>query len=232
MKKTALAAAGLALMVSTAGFAATVEYKMTFVPAWNAATHPHEYPKGESFFSDIFGTKKGHFSGLIGATHNSKFHIFKVNTQPTPGLELLSEKGKPTQLAAEIDSAIQSGKAGALIKVSSGISGDLQKPVMTTFKATSKFPLVSVVAMLAPSPDWFVGVSNVQLYKEGQWLPVVAVNAYAWDSGGDSGQAFISPDQDNSPKKTTKLNTLKHFTFKGKPVPVGVFVFSRVPSKD
>ena len=29
-------------------------------------------------------------------------------------------------------------------------------------------PYVTVVSMIAPSPDWFVSVRNVQLYKNGR----------------------------------------------------------------
>ena len=94
---------------------------------------------------------------------------------------------------------------------------------------TKAFPYVSVVAMVAPSPDWFVGISRVKLYQNGEWVPTVTKVAYAWDAGSDNGTTYLSPDKDANPKGMTKLATTKQFMKNGKLVPVGVFVFTRIP---
>ncbi len=195
-------------------------YKVVFVPTWNAASHPVEYPTG-----------LGHFSPLIGATHATGYHIFKVGTKPTPGLENLSEHGQHNPLDEEINAAIKAGKAGSLIETKEPLKGEVHQPASTTFTATTKFPMVSMVAMIAPSPDWFVGVGDVNLYKNGKWVPTVTVDAYAWDSGGDDGQTYQADDKDTNPKKPTTMAKTKHFTQNGKQVPVGVFVFTRIPGQ-
>lgn len=213
---TTLAAIGFSASALAASQTAT--YEMVFVPTWTSASHPLEYPIG-----------KGHFSGLIGATHKANYQIFSKGKKPTPGLENLSEHGKHSPLDSEIQSAIKAGTAGTMIETTEAIRGPVHQPVTTTFKISKQFPLVTMVAMIAPSPDWFVGVRNVQLYSNGKWVPTITKIAYAWDSGGDDGKSYLSEDKDTNPKKKTQLADTKHFVQHGKRVPVGVFVFTRIP---
>ena len=60
-------------------------YQLTFVPTWNPATHPLEYP--------ISHAKAGLLTPMIGATHGTSYRIFAEGMPPTPGLEKLSETG-------------------------------------------------------------------------------------------------------------------------------------------
>ena len=41
-------------------------------------------------------------------------------------------------------------------------------------------PLVTLVTMVAPSPDWFVGVSAMALFENGQWIPTREVLLVPW----------------------------------------------------
>ncbi|WP_131781213.1 spondin domain-containing protein [Legionella gresilensis] len=174
----------------------------------------------------------GHFSGLIGATHTAGFKLFAKGQKPTPGLENLSEHGEHSPLDKEIDAAIKAGKAGTLIETKEGIKGPIHEPVTTIFTTTQKFPMVTMVAMIAPSPDWFAGAADVKLYSNGKWVPTITVDAYAWDSGGDDEETFLADDKDTNPKKATKMADTKHFMENGKRVPVGVFVFTKLPSEE
>ncbi len=203
---------------------ATATYQMIFVPTWNEVTFPHEYPTTPE-------DKRGHYSGLIGATHVAGFSFFKEGSKPTVGLEMLSEHGRPHPLDDELNAAKAKGKVGQVIQIKDPIKGVVHNPVMTTFTINQKFPLVSMVAMLAPSPDWFMGAANVRLFENGHWVPVVIAKAYAWDSGGDTGKTYLAADEDTNPKhKTTQAKT-KFFKRNGRVMPVGVFVFKQVPSQ-
>ena len=53
--------------------------------------------------------------------------------------------------------------------------------------------------MLAPSPDWFVGANNVNLFKNGQWEDEVSLAMGSYDAGTDSGETFESANIDTSP---------------------------------
>ena len=45
--------------------------------------------------------------------------------------------------------------------------------------------------MIAPSPDWFVGVFGLSLLDaEGNWVEALTVNLYPWDAGTEGGDDF------------------------------------------
>jgi hypothetical protein len=188
-----------------------VEYTVIFKSAWTKAAHPFEYPEA----SPVSGP---HFSGLIGASHNSTFSLFREGSAPTPGLEKLSEEGKHTPLDEEIRAAVAAGSAGALFE--SGPLRDFGDSVVATVRVDAAHPLVSVVAMIAPSPDWFTGVSDVNLMENGQWVTSRTIQLRAWDSGGDDGMTYKARDMDANPKKPTMMAMTRHFVANGTPVPV------------
>jgi hypothetical protein len=197
-------------------------YSVTFVPSWNPASHPPEYPLSHA--------KQGLLTPIIGATHGSGYRIFAEGTPPSAGLEKLSETGKHNPLDDEIRRAIAAGQASALIEFADGSPGPVHQPVAHTFRITRAQPFVSLAGMIAPSPDWFYGVSAVELLRNGQWVPSVVVQAYAWDSGGDAGTTYMAEDMDLATKTPTQRVGTAHFVQHGQHVPVGVFVFKQVPA--
>jgi hypothetical protein len=148
MKSLISAAAILAAAFATPANAAdSAKYAVEVSATWIAKSHPLEYPAD------------AHFSGLIGATHNAKFRLFSDGGTATEGLESLSERGSHAPLDAEIKASIESGSAGALFE--SGPLFAFPGKIGAAFTADEAHPSVSVVMMVAPSPDWFTGVSNV-----------------------------------------------------------------------
>ena len=69
------------------------------------------------------------------------------------------------------------------------------------FPVTREFPLVSLVAMLAPSPDWFVGVAALGLCEDAVWVAERRVELFAHDAGTDSGRSYEAPDADTQPRE-------------------------------
>lgn len=219
MKKTSLLLI-LALLAAPQLPAAdsTAQYSITFTRHWTAKTHPVEYPEG-----NLIGGP--HFSGLIGATHNGRYALFREGTKPTPGLEKLSEEGKHAPLDAEIRAAIAKGKAGMLFETGP-IREDMGSETVAV-TVSSRFPHVSAVAMIAPSPDWFAGAANVNLMEGGQWVAKKSVDLYAYDAGSDDGMTYKAADRDNEPKKPTMSAKSQHFVRNGMPVRVGTLTFTR-----
>ena len=182
-------------------------YEITVTGLWTAERFPLDYPKA--------GLLTGpHFSGIIGATHNGQYTLFAEGRQPTPGLERLSEEGKHSPLDGEIKAAIAKGVAGALFE--SDPIKDFSKTATTKVHVTTTYPEVSAVAMIAPSPDWFAGVSGVNLMENGTFVAEKTVELYAYDSGGDFGETYAAADQDANPKQATAAASARHFG--GKPV--------------
>lgn len=190
------------------------KYSVKFDGTWSAATHPMEYPSN------------AHFSGLIGATHDGRFVLFGEGRTATDGLERLSEMGAHSPLDAEIRAAIADGTAGALIE--SGALFNLPTSTTVTFTIDKKHPMVSFVAMIAPSPDWFAGIADLNLQENGRWVARKEVTLYAFDAGTDNGTTYKADDADAQPRGKVTSNRSPHFVADGNPIAVGKLTFEKL----
>jgi hypothetical protein len=196
----------------------TAEYTVVVKSRWTPANHPFEYPSAGALTGP-------HFSGVIGVAHDSSYTIFREGSLPTAGLENLSENGRHAPLDAEIRAATEKGTAGALFET--GPLRDFGDSLVATVRVDERHPLVSLVAMVAPSPDWFTGASNVNLAENGQWVTSRTLELNAYDSGGDDGATYKAPDRDTDPKKPTRLADTRHFRVNGALVPVATVTFTK-----
>jgi hypothetical protein len=198
--------------------AGVAEYTIVLKSTWTAANHPFEYPSAGALTGP-------HFSGLIGASHDASYKLFSEGVAPTPGLENLSEQGKHSPLDGELREAATRGSVGELFE--SGPLKDFGDSLVATVRVDEHHSLVSLVAMIAPSPDWFTGAANIDLLENGMWVSsrTLALNAY--DSGGDDGTTYKAPDRDNSPKKATMLARTRHFVVNDQPVPVATLTIRK-----
>ena len=162
--------------------AASVEYDVVFEATWSAETHPGAY------------LPAAHFCPLIGAVHNDSVTFWEVGGIATPGIESMAETGATSTLAAEYAAA---GSNVIDTIVGSTITSPRSSP--TTFTIEETHPLVTLVTMIAPSPDWFVGVDSLSLRDGNAWIGQTAVELFAYDAGTDSGIAFQSPNADMTP---------------------------------
>ncbi len=160
---------------------AWANYTVTLDATWSATTHPLTFPPSP------------HFSGLIGGTHNASVAFWEAGQLASTGIKQMAEWGSQSALAAEVATAITAGNAGEVV------SGDVlwvsPGQVTTSFTISPDHPLISLVTMIAPSPDWFAGVNGLSLLDGQQWLSEVVVDLYPYDAGTDSGLNYTSGDQ-------------------------------------
>ena len=58
---------------------------------------------------------------------------------------------------------------------------------------TTAHPLVTLLTMIAPSPDWFVGVSGLSLLNaQNQWLSQQQVDLFPYDAGNRAGKRVLT----------------------------------------
>jgi hypothetical protein len=201
-------------MVPTGTPAASAQYQLTFEATWSASTHPIDFPPNP------------HFSGLIGASHSPAVHLWEEGETATPGIKNMAETGGKSPLDSEIDSLI--GRGDACVKISGGGIGRSPGAVTVTLTVNQDCPVVSVVSMIAPSPDWFVGVSGLSLYENGAWIEQKVVELFPYDAGTDSGGSYASPDEaTGSPEGIRKIET-EPLLVDGDVPPLGTFTFSRL----
>jgi hypothetical protein len=189
-------------------------YKVTFDATWSAATHPDQFP---SF---------PHFSGLIGGTHNSNLSLWAPGLLASEGIRLMAELGAKNPLDSIVLAAIADSTAGFLL---SGFGISLSPgSIDLTFSISPDKPLVSLVSMIAPSPDWFVGVHDLNLLSGGQWRDSVVATLYPYDAGTDSGPTYASPDAATIPREAISQITAAPFLNGGVVLPLGTFTFRRI----
>lgn len=192
----------------------TALYEFVFDSTWSAATHPVDFPSG------------AHFSGPIGGTHDGSISFWEIGGLATPGIEDMAETGSKTALTSEVEDAIAAGSAGQVISASGLASpGGVS---LTQFTATTDFPLATVVSMIAPSPDWFVGVSGFSLLHNGQWIEQAVIPLYPYDAGTDSGPTYTSPNDDTVPQEPITEITGPPLEHDGAVAPLGTFLFQRL----
>lgn len=191
-----------------------VEYEVTFNASWSEETLPVDFPPNP------------HFSGLIGASHNNEITFWKVGELSSQGIKNMAETGSKNPLNIEIGNAILNETAFDII------SGDGVSPspgsTSVIFLVKEEYPFVSLVTMIAPSPDWFVGINSLNLFENDSFVDEKTVILYAYDAGTDSGINYTSPDEATEP-------SIPIFEIEGYPfindntsIPLGTFVFKKL----
>lgn len=194
---------------------ATARYRVAFEATWSRDTHPTDIPSNP------------HFSGLIGGTHRSSVRFWQPGSLATEGIRLMAERGRQSPLDLEVEAAIRAGHAERVL------AGDdvPSSPGATTldFTVSLEYPLVTLVTMVAPSPDWFVGVSGLNLLESGDWAAETAVDLYPYDAGTDSGATFTARDAATVPPEPIHRLGTGPVVVEGQVPRMGRFVFRRLP---
>ena len=189
----------------------TATYEVTFESSWSATTHPDGFPSNP------------HFSGLIGGTHDATATFWAEGETASTGIKNMAETGSKSALGSEVDIAIKRGSAEAMLS-GGGISPSPGVRRLT-FSLSEAYPLVTLVSMLAPSPDWFVGVGGLRLLEQGAWVDTLVVDLFTYDAGTDSGTTYTAANQaTNPPQPIAKIETVP-FLVNAEVPPVGTFTF-------
>ncbi len=182
-------------------------YKLTFNANWSAASHPTDYPSS------------AHFSPLIGNSHNQTGYIWEDGGISTDGMEQMAETGVTSLLSNEIRDLIDASGAESVIP---GSGADGVDSVSLFFEVSESHPLFSMVSMIAPSPDWFIGVHDLDLKPQGMWVDNMTIDLLPYDAGTQDGNNFTPPGADTNPRTPIQRITTSPFANN---VPLGQFVF-------
>ena len=108
-------------------------------------------------------------------------------------------------------SEMQMAKGIHSVIVRGGISvGDGE--VHTEFTIDCSHPLISVISMIAPSPDWIVGVHDLRLCRHDGWMKEYHAILPGYDCGTDSGECYTCPDAPEDPHQMMRELTKKTIT--------------------
>ena len=127
-----------------------------------------------------------HFTTLIGAAHNDDVTFWQSGGRASPGVEEVAETGFTSRFRSELEA---SPHAAAIISqsVTFGGTGTATFPI----DVTRDHPLVTLLSMIGPSPDWFVGINGRSLLDASdQWEPRVEIDLFPYDAGTEEGDEF------------------------------------------
>ena len=165
----------------------TATYAVEYNVTWSNDSHPETLPSG------------AHVSPIVLTVHKTRDSLFEPDHLATAGIEIMAETGATATLVDELsqNEATLEPVIGQVINAPG--SNNLE------IKANQDYRFLSAVSMLAPSPDWFVAVNNVELFKDGQWLDQVELTMRPYDAGTDSGATFEATNSDTNPAEVISL---------------------------
>ena len=161
---------------------ARATYRITFNANWTQENNGRALPGG------------AHLTAMHGTTHNDAYTMWQTGALASRGVERVAETGIGDTLQDEIAARRNAGMADALIIVNGlGAVGSSS----TTFTASRTHPLLSTISMVAPTSDWFVGVSSYSLLdSEDQWIDSATIDLRVYDAGTEQETILFSLGND------------------------------------
>lgn len=187
-----------------------ITYKVTFDFNWNNQDFPIDYPSNP------------HFSKLIGWSHKSTNDFFSIETIASEGIKDMAERGVNSTLENEIQEKIDNGDGLKFVigeSLSSGV-GKITVDIIVNKENSS----VTLATMIAPSPDWYIAVVNINLFENGEFTNEKIVDGLIYDAGTDSGTTFDSNNDETNPKQPISLITNTPF---GNDITISTVTFSK-----
>lgn len=183
---TAVALASLATVAQGQPSQLETRFRFTFTPLW--AGNVDSLPPDP------------HWSPFVLAVSRANFTLFETGTLASPGVKAVAETGATGTLAAEL---------AANPDVDFYVTGqrlEVNETWEYVFNATKEFPVLSVITMIAPSPDWFYGSVNslVDVDGDGAFFARLSGASAAFDAGTDSGADYTSPNDPTVPQENVR----------------------------
>ena len=173
--------------------ASNATYKVTFEFNWNNQDFPIDYPSN------------AHFSKLIGWSHASTNRFFLIETMASEGIKDMAELGATATLENEINEKINNGD-GLDFVIGENLNGGVGE-ITVDILVNKENSSVTLATMIAPSPDWYVGVVHINLFENGEFIDEKIVDGLIYDAGTDSGTSFASNNAETNPKQPISLIT-------------------------
>lgn len=163
-------------------------YEITFTSVWNASDHG-ALPNSP------------HWSDLVGTTHNNVVKFWELDQLATPGIKDVAEEGNNVNFNNEVVAAINAGNANEWLQQGfSPFPAAISSATLSGVEVFEDKPLLTVVSMIAPSPDWFIGISDFSLLDtNGDWKTNVSIDMFPYDAGTDDGTSYEALNAPSTP---------------------------------
>uniref|UniRef100_A0A0X3PKV3 Spondin-1 n=1 Tax=Schistocephalus solidus TaxID=70667 RepID=A0A0X3PKV3_SCHSO len=186
----------------------TATYRLQFQGLWNRSTHPRDWPVNHPNLL--------HWTNLIGASHSPSFHMYSIGQPASAGVQSICAYGDTTIMRQALTLASSKSEGGAGVPTGTqtastevsplhsllstpGMWGEetLNEPRTALIAVNRTHPLISLVTMLGPSPDWCTGISGQSVCKSDcTWVDKLEINLYPWDAGVRQGNTYMPKNAD------------------------------------
>ena len=162
-------------------------YDITFTNYWNDIDHG-PLPSN------------AHYSKLVGANHNSNVVFLENNSLASIGIENVAEDGVNTNFQNDVTTQKTNGNAEQYINGNSLFLSSGSTIEINGLEVSDSFPLLTLVSMIAPSPDWMLFINSLELRDVSGWKPSISVDLYPYDAGTEEGSTYNMTNLETIPQ--------------------------------
>ncbi|PXF44853.1 Spondin-1 [Gracilariopsis chorda] len=142
-------------------------------------------------FGDLIPPNGLVFSPLAGASHSNRFSFFTIRGFASPQVEQIAETGQNGRFVTQAKNMQRTGK---VFTVAAADGPSLPGTDTSLFFAVDcARPFITMLGMIAPSPDWIVQINNRNMFRNGMFIPRENGTLIAYDTGTDDGREFTPP---------------------------------------
>lgn len=148
-----------------------------------------------------------HFAPPIAlVAHARDAAPFALGQVASDGLKVLAEAGASDRFLAEAEAASSEVIAASFAELLLiFLSPD------PSIEMRLERPCLSYAQMIAPTPDWFIGFSNICVTdEEGRWLDEIEAELLAYDAGTADGEDFAYKAEGEDTEPRTPVSLLDH----------------------
>ncbi|WCO02662.1 T9SS type A sorting domain-containing protein [Psychroserpens ponticola] len=189
-------------------------YNITFSSVWE-----NEIVDPENGNSTATIPGNAHWSNLVGATHNSNYKLVEMGTLATTGVKNVAETGNNDALMIEVLNEINNtGNVNQWLQEPMSPFNNISSATLSDVIVNSDFPLLSLVSMIAPSPDWMIAINGINLRTGGTWNNEIIIPLFPYDAGTDSGSMYASANLPTVPNPEPISALINQAPFNAKPI--------------
>ncbi len=169
-------------------------YQIKFINHWNETDHG-PLPNN------------AHWSKLVGTNHNSDISFIEEGNTASLGVENIAEDGSNTTFYNTVAMSINNGNSeqyidGSALYLSNGSSLEINN-----LQISETFSLLTLLSMIAPSPDWMIFINSLELRDSSGWKSFIRLDLFAYDAGTEEGEMYIMNNVETVPQE--KISSLK-----------------------
>lgn len=190
-----------------------VEYRVSVQNLWGVDTHPTDYPSSPRL------------EPFLAISHRPNTEIFSLSLPAMEGIKTMAETGIMVRLEEEVD-ILRGGDLALDRSLGDRLVFFETSAVFLGFNETHTY--FTLLARIAPSPDWFISAYRINLKPNGEWVDTLVIYPDAYDAGTDFSQTFTGDAIPANPRQLVSLITTVPLAYNGTVPPLAKITLERI----